>query len=152
MDAPFASAAGADAAGKLFLDYMSQPGRACAYFVHLCRLPVTISRCTLSKGEQKQESYLAMNPLGQVPCLCEADGFALGESSAILKYLADRHQVPDHWRGAAHRALTGFALPYKARRHRYDTPCPESLELLDTGIQNSTCISLPVTHTLSVCH
>ena len=107
MDAPFAPAAGAEAAGQLFVDFMSQPSRACAYFVHLCRLPVTIKLKTLSKKEQREESFLAMNPLGQVPCLCEADGFALGESSAILKYLADRHQVPDHWRGA-HRAPTGF--------------------------------------------
>lgn len=29
--------------------------------------------------------------------LQEADGFVLPESSAILKYLAQKHQVADHW-------------------------------------------------------
>ena len=84
---------------RLYVDMMSQPSRACAYFVQLCGLPVEIRAVNLGKREHKAPGYLAMNPLGQVPCLREADGFALPESSAILKYLADRHRrrVADHW-------------------------------------------------------
>lgn len=43
----------------------------------------------LFKGEHKQPAYLAINPSGQVPTLDDGD-FRLTESSAILKYLADK--------------------------------------------------------------
>lgn len=43
----------------------------------------------LFKGEHKQPAYLAINPSGQVPAL-DDDGFRLTESSAILKYLAEK--------------------------------------------------------------
>ena len=87
------------ATSTLYVDMMSQPSRACAYFAHLCSLPVTTRLTTLGKKEQRTPEYLAMNPLGQVPFLREPDGWGLPESSAILKYLADRHRakVADHW-------------------------------------------------------
>lgn len=90
----------------LYVDLMSQPSRACVYFTHLCKLPVTTHLTTLGKKEQRRPEYLDLNPLGQVPFLREADGFGLPESSAILKYLADRHRVsvPDHWYPAELRA------------------------------------------------
>jgi glutathione S-transferase len=47
----------------------------------------------LMSGEHKQPAYLAHNPRGQVPFL-EDDGFGLCESSAILKYLADKFDSP----------------------------------------------------------
>ena len=43
----------------------------------------------LFKGEHKQPAYLAINPNGQVPTLDDGD-FRLNESSAILKYLAEK--------------------------------------------------------------
>ena len=90
----------------MYVDLMSQPSRACVYFAHLCKLSVTTKLTTLGKKEQRTPEYLAMNPLGQVPFLREADGFGLPESSAILKYLADRHpaHVADHWYPANLRA------------------------------------------------
>ena len=88
--------------GELFLDMMSQPSRACAYFAHLCRLPLATRVTALNKKAQLDPSY--PNPLRQVPCLRERDGFVLPESSAILKYLAARHGVPDHWYPSEPRA------------------------------------------------
>ncbi len=43
----------------------------------------------LFTGEHKGEAYLAINPNGMVPML-DDDGFMMTESSAILKYLADK--------------------------------------------------------------
>ena len=113
MDAPFSPAASSPTdGGELFVDMMSQPSRACCYFAHLARLPVTRRRVILGKKEQRATTY--PNPLKQVPCLVERDGFVLPESSAILKYLADRHTVSDHWypRELRARARVNAALDW----------------------------------------
>ena len=41
------------------------------------------------KGEQKSDSYLAINPLGVVPWLVTDEGQGIGESNAMLWYLAE---------------------------------------------------------------
>ena len=92
---------------------MSQPSRACCFFVHLARLPLTRRQVILGRKEQLLDSF--PNPLKQVPCLVERDGFVLPESSAILKYLADRHAVADHWypRELRARARVNAALDWQ---------------------------------------
>ena len=47
----------------------------------------------LMKGEHFQEPYCSFNPNCMVPAI-DDDGFVLTESSAILKYLAEKHQSP----------------------------------------------------------
>ena len=49
----------------------------------------------LLSGEHLSESYAAMNPSRQVPLL-EDDDFRLTESSAILKYLAEKFHSPSY--------------------------------------------------------
>jgi len=46
----------------------------------------------LTKGHQKREEFLALNPNGKMPVL-EHDGFALWESNAIVNYLS--HLKPE---------------------------------------------------------
>ncbi|SIO18156.1 glutathione S-transferase [Octadecabacter temperatus] len=41
------------------------------------------------KGEQKDAHYLAVNPMGVVPFLVTSEGEGIGESNAILWYLAE---------------------------------------------------------------
>ena len=44
-------------------------------------------------GEQKSEAFVAVNPYGQVPGMSdESNGLNLGESTAILRYLAQQYQ------------------------------------------------------------
>ncbi len=55
-------------------------------------------------GEQKTPAYLAVNPLGVVPFLVTADGADIGESNAMIWYLAEgTHLMPAT---AAERAET----------------------------------------------
>jgi glutathione S-transferase len=57
------------------------------------RVPVDLTR-----GEQRQASFLALNPRGEIPVLVE-EGQVIWDSGAILVYLAtraaDRHWFPD---------------------------------------------------------
>jgi len=52
--------------------------------------PVVVN---LMSGEHFQEPYASLNPNCMVPAI-DDDGFVLTESSAILKYLAEKHQSP----------------------------------------------------------
>src|SRR5690348_8806378 len=42
------------------------------------------------EGEQRKDSYIALNPMKQVPTLELEDGAHIGQSSAILEYLEER--------------------------------------------------------------
>src|SRR6185369_13001640 len=56
-------------------------------------LPFTVQRIQLRHGEHKQEDYLAINPLGQVPALAipehEGPGSYITQSNAIMFYAAE---------------------------------------------------------------
>jgi glutathione S-transferase len=58
---------------------------------------VAIKLIKLGKREHKTEAFLRLNKHGQVPVLVEEDtgnktSFVLSESSAILKYLSEKHE------------------------------------------------------------
>jgi glutathione S-transferase len=57
----------------------------------------------LMTGEHKSPAYLALNPWGLVPTLDDG-GFVLTESSAILKYIAEKHASPAYPRDLRARA------------------------------------------------
>lgn len=55
-------------------------------------IPYAVHTLDLSKGEQKQDWYLRLNPNGRIPTIVDRgnDDFAVFESGAILIYLAER--------------------------------------------------------------
>jgi glutathione S-transferase len=56
------------------------------------KLPVDEQIVDFNTGEHLGESYLKLNPNGLVPTLVDGD-FILTESSAIMKYLADKFDL-----------------------------------------------------------
>lgn len=57
--------------------------------LHQLGLPFEISMIDVLVGEHKSPAYLEVNPLGVVPYLVSSDGVGIGESNAMLWYLAD---------------------------------------------------------------
>ena len=64
-------------------------------------------------GEMMTEDYKEVNPAKQVPTLTEGD-FKLAESHAILRYLHQINECPDHWypANAKKRALVDQYLDW----------------------------------------
>lgn len=55
--------------------------------------PLPLEFVDLSKGGQRSEAYLALNPCGRAPVLLDGD-FTLWESNAIMQYLAAKAKSP----------------------------------------------------------
>ena len=69
----------------------------------------------LFKGEHLQQPYEKINPNHLVPVL-EDDGFRLTESSAILKYLADKIGSPAYPKDLRQRARVNERMDWSTRR------------------------------------
>ncbi|HEX4928773.1 MAG TPA: glutathione S-transferase family protein [Burkholderiales bacterium] len=78
---------------KIYYHPVSTTSRPLVLFCQENSLPVEFQVVDLMKGEHYQPEYIAVNPSRLVPVLEDGD-FRLTESSAILKYLAERFQSP----------------------------------------------------------
>ena len=89
---------------KIYADLTSQPARAC---VALCTIETERVRdwehvrVRLSKAEHRTPEYKKMNPNGKVPAMrvvtAGKPDFHLFESHAMMKYICQAKQLPDHW-------------------------------------------------------
>jgi len=57
-------------------------------------VPEEVIQINLIKGEQRQASFRAVNPMMAIPALSDGDGPALFESLAIIEYLDETHPNP----------------------------------------------------------
>jgi glutathione S-transferase len=82
--------------GRVMLTLYYGPG-ACSMAAHIVLEEsgekYEPKRMDLTKGEQRTDAYLKMNPLGRVPLLQLDDGEPLAENTAILPYLGKRFEL-----------------------------------------------------------
>jgi maleylacetoacetate isomerase len=57
-------------------------------------VPEEVIQINLMKGEQRADSFRAVNPMMAIPALIDGDGPALFESLAIIEYLDETHPTP----------------------------------------------------------
>lgn len=80
---------------KLYMHPVSMTSRPVRLFIAEKGLKVDEEVVDLFTGAHHQEPYASLNPNRLVPMI-EDDGFRLTESSAILKYLAEKHNLPEY--------------------------------------------------------
>lgn len=78
-----------------FFYYVSPNGRKVLIALEELELEYTIRWTDISRGDQHQPEFRAINPNGKIPAIVDHDGpggrpMALFESGAILEYLADK--------------------------------------------------------------
>lgn len=88
---------------KLYMHPVSMTSRPIRLFVAENNIPMDEQVVDLMTGEHHQAPYASMNPNRLVPMLEDGD-FRLTESSAILKYLADKFDLPDYPKDLQQRA------------------------------------------------
>src|ERR1700761_4727334 len=74
---------------KLHMNPVTTTSRPILLLLQDEAIPCDLQIVDLMAGEHKQEPYISLNPLGQIPTLEDGD-LMLTESSAILKYIADK--------------------------------------------------------------
>lgn len=80
---------------KLYMHPVSNTSRPVRLFIAEHKLPVEEQVVDLFTGEHYKEPYVTINPNHMVPMLEDGD-LRLGESSAILKYLASKFELPEY--------------------------------------------------------
>lgn len=88
---------------KLYYHPASTTSRPLLMFIEDNSIPAELQVVDLFTGEHMGPAYGAINPNQLVPTLEDGD-FRLTESSAILKYLADRVDSPAYPKGLKERA------------------------------------------------
>jgi glutathione S-transferase len=96
---------------KVYLDPISTTCRPIILFLAEHASPAELVPVRLFQGEHLTESYAAINPNKCVPTLVDG-GFVLSESSAILKYLADKFSSPTYPKGLQERARVNAAMDW----------------------------------------
>src|SRR5688572_13482132 len=96
---------------KLYMHPVSMTSRPVRLFIAENNIPVEEQVVDLFTGEHYKEPYLAINPNHMVPVLEDGD-FRLTESSAILKYLADKIDSPAYPKDLKKRAKVNEAMDW----------------------------------------
>ena len=81
---------------KLYRYPLSGHSHRAQLFLSLLGLETELVDVDLLAGDQKQESFLALNQFGQVPVIEDGDT-VVADSNAILVYLANRYDSGNTW-------------------------------------------------------
>jgi glutathione S-transferase len=89
---------------KLYYHPASTASRPVLLFAAENGIDLELQLVDIFKGEHRQPAYAALNPNALVPMLEDGDDFRLTESSAILKFLADKTDSRLYPKGLYQRA------------------------------------------------
>ena len=95
----------------LYMHPASTATRPVRLLIQEKKLDVTEKVVDIMKGEHYGDEYSSMNPSRQVPMI-DDDGFRLTESSAILKYLASKFDLPEYPKDLKKRARVDEAMDW----------------------------------------
>lgn len=96
---------------KLYMHPVSTGARPVRLFIAENAIPCEEELVDLMTGAQHKEPYASLNPSRLVPML-DDDGFRLTESSAILKYLADKIDSPAYPKDLKKRARVNEVMDW----------------------------------------
>ena len=96
---------------KLYYHPVSTTSRPILLFAAESGIDLEYQLVDLFTGEQYKPDYSAINPSHQVPVLEDGD-FRLTESSAILKYLADKYDLPSYPKDIKKRAKVNEVMDW----------------------------------------
>lgn len=95
----------------LYMHPVSNTCRPILHYIADNNLPIDQELVDLMTGEHHKEPYVSLNPNRQVPTLVDGD-FILSESSAILKYLADKFDLPTYPKDLKKRAKVNEVMDW----------------------------------------
>jgi glutathione S-transferase len=96
---------------KLYADPISTTSRPILLLAAESGADVQLQLIDLFKGENRAPGYAAINPNCQVPVLDDGD-FRLTESSAIMKYIADKVNSPTYPKDLKKRAQVNALMDW----------------------------------------
>src|SRR5262245_2551857 len=96
---------------KVYLDPISTTSRPILLFLAEHRVPAEVVTVRLFQGEHHRPEYAALNPNKCVPTLQDGN-FVLTESSAILKYLAEKTRSGTYPADLQQRARVNEAMDW----------------------------------------
>jgi len=96
---------------RLYMHPVSNTSRPLMLYIADNNLDIEEYTIDLMQGEHHQEPYISLNPNRLVPTLVEGD-FILTESSAILKYLADKFDLPTYPKDLKKRAKVNEVMDW----------------------------------------
>lgn len=96
---------------KLYMHPVSTAARPVRLFIAEHGLACEEVLVDLMTGAHHQEPFASLNPSKMLPVL-DDDGFRLTESSAILKYLADKFELPEYPKDLRERARVNEAMDW----------------------------------------
>ncbi len=79
---------------KLYSNRLAPSPRRVRMFAAEKAIPLEIIEIDIAAGGTQKPSYLAINPLGELPTLERPDGTVLHESLAICRWLEEKHPTP----------------------------------------------------------